>query len=345
MFKSQFGLSVYVSVFNEQKEFLEKIKGKKTPIFTSLHISEEVTETYVQEVEEMCAWLHQNGFWLMADVSPITLEIFEEDTLSSLAHRLHLDNLRLDFGFDLEEVNNKNPDFSLSFNASTILGENQPEEKALYMHNFYPRPETGLDSEFFHSLNSLIREKKGEIIAFIAGDYQKRAPLYEGLPTLEHHRKLAPYTQFVELIREYAVDKVFLGDINLSTRELKLIQSYLDEPIIQIPVRLTKEAEYLYHKKLTVRVDSPNSLIRVQESRQYAQQGPAISSKNTIERVKGSITMDNKMYQRYSGEVQITKKDYPADDRVNVVGYIDERYQPLLNQISNGEAFKLIPTE
>lgn len=344
MSRSQFGLSVYVSVFNEQKELLEELKGQSTPIFTSLHISEEMTDSYVHDVEEMCKWLYENKFWVMADVSPVTLEVFGEDTLASLAYRLHLDSLRLDFGFDLDEMKQMDLDVNLSYNASTILGEAQVKENAMYMHNFYPRPETGLDQEFFSSLNESIQEYNGKILAFIAGDCRKRGPLYEGLPTLEHHRFLAPYTQFVELVREFSVDKVFLGDISLSLFELDLIQSYLAEPIIQIPVELTDDtADLLYDKKFTVRVDSPKTLIRVQESREYAQQGPPIDKKNTLQREKGSITMDNKKYKRYSGEVQITKKDYPSDERVNVIGHIEEKYLPLLDQLVNGEKFKLIP--
>lgn len=343
MSKQTIGFAVYVSSFKEQQPFLKKLKGQNTPVFTSLHLNEEVTDSYIKDVEEMCEWLHQNSFWVMADVSPLTLERFEEDSLASLASRLHLDNLRLDFGFNLITIEKDNQDFTFSYNASTILNEKVENSNAFYMHNFYPRPETGLDVEFFRSLNQRIKKSSGQILAFISGDEEKRGPIYEGLPTLEAHRYLSPYAQFVDLVKNHRVDKVFLGDIKMSEFELDLIIEYLDHPVIQIPVKLATEHHNLYHNRYTVRVDSPNTLIRVQESRQYAQQGKVIEPDYSVQRVKGSVTIDNKHYKRYSGEVQITKSDYPKDRRVNVIGQIKKEYQLLIDNLHNGEKFMFVP--
>lgn len=340
--KQIFGFAVYVSSFKEQRPFLEKLKDQHTPIFTSLHLSEEVTDSYIQDVEEMCNWLHENNFWVMADVSPSTLERFEEDSLASLASRLHLDNLRLDFGFDQKEIEKEIQDFTFSYNASTIFKQEVVESKDLYMHNFYPRPETGLDTAFFTSLNKRIKEKSGQILAFISGDAEKRGPIYEGLPTLESHRYLSPYAQFIDLIKNHKVDKVFLGDIKMSEFELDLIIDYIENPIIQIPVTLPAEYHYLYHEQYTVRLDSPSTLIRVQESRQYAQEGKVVEPKNTMQRVKGAVTIDNKYYKRYSGEVQITKAEYPKDERVNVIGQIKKDYHLVIDNLQNGDRFLFV---
>ncbi|MDN6161928.1 MAG: MupG family TIM beta-alpha barrel fold protein, partial [Atopostipes sp.] len=62
------GISVYVSNFKKQKIFLKKFNGKETSVFTSLHITEEMTDSYIEDVEEMCDWFHQKDFWLIADV-------------------------------------------------------------------------------------------------------------------------------------------------------------------------------------------------------------------------------------------------------------------------------------
>ena len=69
----------------------------------------------------MCEWLHENGFWIMADVSPLTLERFQEESLSSLSRRLHLNNVRLDFGFDLDKLKREELAVSFTYNASTLL--------------------------------------------------------------------------------------------------------------------------------------------------------------------------------------------------------------------------------
>ncbi|MFO8069226.1 MAG: MupG family TIM beta-alpha barrel fold protein [Alkalibacterium sp.] len=342
MFDRSFGFAVYVSAFKRQRPFLEKFKNQNTPIFTSLHLNEEVTESYIKDVEDMCEWLHENDFWVMADVSPLTLERFEEDSLATLAHRLHLDNLRLDFGFDLTELKKEKYDLSFTYNASTLLNQDIEESKDYYMHNFYPRPETGLDEAFFTALNKQIKEKSGKTLAFISGDEEKRGPLFEGLPTLEAHRYVSPYAQCVDLIKRYKMDKVFLGDIKISDYELDLILKYLDDELIRLPVELPEELHYLYHERFTVRVDSPSTLIRVQESRQYAQAGKHVEPSNTLERLKGSVTMDNERYKRYSGEVQVTKADYPEDERVNVIGRISEPYHLLLKNLKNGEQFMFV---
>ena len=52
--------------------------------------------------------------------------------------------------------------------------------------------------------------------------------------------------------------------------ELNLILDYLEDELIRIPVKLQEEYQNLYYNKYTVRVDSPNTIIRVQESREYA---------------------------------------------------------------------------
>ena len=340
---NNFGLAVYVSSFETQKPMLEKLARRKVPIFTSLHIGEEVSDTYVKDIQEMCDWLHASEFSIMADVSPYTLERFKVDSLADLVDRLHLDNLRLDFGFDIQSLADELQEVTLTFNASTILGEMETLEESFYMHNFYPRPETGLDEELFEKLNRQIREKKGQLLAFISGDEKKRGPIFEGLPTLEHHRYLAPYTQYVDLIQNYKMDTVYLGDLSLSGKQLELILHFQEDGIVRLPVTFEKKNEHLYNQLFTVRVDSPSGLIRVQESREFAQSGKAISPKETMERVRGTITMDNERYKRYSGEVQIMRKDYPKDERVNVIGELSSQYLLLLDNLKNGEQFMFVP--
>lgn len=337
------GFAIYVSAFEQQLPMLEKLKGQNFPIFTSLHIGEEVFDNYVAKVEAMCQWLHENDFYIMADVSPYTLERFEETSLAALVQRLHIDNLRLDFGFDHQSLANDLKGVDVTYNASTILGEMKTQADAAYMHNFYPRPETGLDAELFERLNRSIQEIGGKTLAFISGDQEKRGPIFEGLPTLEQHRHLAPYAQYIDLVCHYEMAAVYLGDLSLSDQQLDLILTYLEDHLIRLPVELAAAHEDLYHQKFTVRVDSPTGLIRVQESREFAQTGKAIEPNNTIERPRGTITIDNARYQRYSGEVQVMKDDYSADERVNVIGQLAEAYHLLLDNLENGQQFIFVP--
>lgn len=335
------GLSVYVSTFETQKPILKELAGRNVPVFTSLHIGEEINESYIEDVDNMLQWLKTNDFYVIADISPYTLKYLNKATLKELVESYNIDNIRLDFGFekiDLVKLDN----IDITYNASTLLLDENILPNKFYMHNFYPRPETGLSSRQLLELNDNIKKYEAKAIGFLTGDEQKRGPIFEGLPTLEGHRSVAPYAQFVDLIKTYKMDIGFVGDVLISNRELELIQAYLSENIILLPVKLDDEFSEILNKEFTVRIDSPENLIRVQESREYAQQGDLIKSKQTIERLKGSITIDNENYARYSGEIQITKDDFKADNRVNVIGFIPEAYHLLLNNLKNGEKFKFV---
>ena len=56
-------------------------------------------------------------------------------------------------------------------------------------------------------------------------------------------------------------------------------------------------------------------------------------------RNRGTITIDNEKYLRYSGEIQIMKENFEADERVNVIGHINEGYESILECISRGKKF------
>ncbi|WP_260676129.1 MupG family TIM beta-alpha barrel fold protein [Parageobacillus genomosp. 1] len=82
------------------------------------------------------------------------------------------------------------------FNASTMTEEEGDEIAACDVnwnhieawHNFYPRPETALAKDTGVEKNNMLRQKGlRKIAALIAGNKEKRGPLYEGLPTLEAH--------------------------------------------------------------------------------------------------------------------------------------------------------------
>lgn len=339
MFK--LGFSIYVSHFEKQKESLLKLKDKNIPIFTSLHIEEEVDDLYLEKVTSMCQWLKKNGFYLIADVSPKSLDFLSMNNLKELVYQLGLDNIRLDYGFDNGEIAQLE-DIDVTYNASTVTNVESSSSEALYMHNFYPRPETGLSDRQLKSLNQTINRIKGKKAAFISGDHILRGPIFEGLPTLEKHRTSAPYVQFVDLIKNFDVDIVFVGDLMLSDSQLDLILSYIEDGVVKIPVEWYDDKGdngSLTNQVFTVRVDSPDQLLRVKESREYASARESIEPFRTTERVRGSITRDNKKYSRYSGEIQILKTNLPSDERVNVIGYIPNQYHLILELLNNGDQF------
>ena len=63
---------------------------------------------------------------------------------------------------------------------------------------------------------------------------------------------------------------------------------------------------------------------------------------NTVERVRGSVCINNSQFGRYAGELSIAKKDMPADERVNVVGCISKKSMELLDLIDQNIGIKLM---
>lgn len=343
------GLSLYLSAFDNQKEMLEELKGSEYYVFTSFHIQEELNNIsdYQNKAVAMCKWLKEKNFKIIGDVSPKTLKFFNYENILDFASDLNIDILRLDYGFSDDEILEIAKTHSVCFNASTI-DENLVDKiinigsKVYALHNFYPRKETGLDETLFTSINQKLVNKGIEVFAFIPGDELKRGPLYDGLPTLEKHRYMLPYISYLDLFINYGIKTIFVGDVKISKLQYQLIEDYRKDNIIKIPVNFYEDFMYLYNQEFTIRIDSPYSIMRLQESREYSCSGEKQEPFNTITRKKGFITMDNKKYQRYSGEIQIIRESLPQDDRVNVIGEINKDYLSLIYCIKNGQKIKFI---
>lgn len=342
------GYSVYLSNFENIKEQLPSLYKEGSTVFTSFHVSEEFDSSYIERAEQMCSFLSHIGYKIISDVSRKTIEFFQVDNLVDFAHKMKIDILRIDYGFTEEEIIELAAQIPLCINASTLTAEAagriSRDAAALYaMHNFYPRPETGLDREQFLTRNQMLQEFGIKIFAFIEGDLEKRGPIYEGLPTLEEHRKTAPYAAYIDLLHNYNIDTVFVGDGIISRYEADLIDCYCQDNIISLPVSFLCQYKNLYQQTYTIRADSPRWLMRLQESREYSCFGQEIKPDNCIPREIGAVTVDNLRYQRYSGEIQIIKEPLAMDERVNVIGKVSKSYHLLLPNISNGTKIRFIP--
>ena len=341
------GFSLYLSSFSAQCSALRGWAGTGAPIFLSLHISEEFGPDFCRRAEEVCHTLADQGFRIIADVSVKTCQQFGCSDLTQLASHLRLWALRIDYGFGREEIGAMAKKMPIVLNASTttvedaraIAGEGR---QVFAMHNFYPRPETGLDEDLLRDTTRQLQEAGLKVFAFIPGDTLRRGPLHEGLPTLEAHRNLIPSAAFADMTLRFGMDGVFLGDPGLSETESARISRFCREDILSIPAVLLPEYDHLYEKVFTCRVDSPKWLVRFMESRQYSCPGEAVKPGNCVERTRGCITIDNENYGRYSGELQMIRSDLKADSRVNVIGQVAENALLLMDCIKGGQKFTLV---
>lgn len=341
------GFSLYLSSFAAQCSALGGWSNTDTAVFLSLHISEEFDDTYCRRAEEMCHTLADMGFRTIADVSVKTRSQFGCVDLVELARRLRLWAVRIDYGLTVDEIVAVAAQIPVVINASTVSPEDARRIAAggaqvFAMHNFYPRPETGLDEDYLLETTRQLQATGLKALAFIPGDTQKRGPLFEGLPTLEAHRNVLPSAAFVDLAQRFGVDEIFLGDPGISETEAARIARYCRDDIISIPVALDEQYTYLYDRVFTCRVDSPKGLVRCQESRTYSCQGGLVEPYNCTRRHRGVVTIDNRLYGRYSGEIMVIRSDLPADPRVNVIGTVPLPAHLLMDNIRRGQQFTFV---
>ena len=341
------GYSLYLSTFAAQCPALRGLADSGAPVFLSLHISEEFDASFCARAEEACHALADMGYRIIADVSVKTVAQFGCADLTELAEKLRLWALRIDYGFSVSEIQAMAEKMPIVLNASTTTVEAARAIAAkggcvMAMHNFYPRPETGLDEDYFREITESLRQAGLKVLAFIPGDARKRGPVFEGLPTLEAHRHILPSAAFADLALNYGLEAIFVGDPGISRTEIDRIDRFCREGILSIPCEIQEDWQYLYDQVFTCRIDSPKRLVRFQESRIYSCQGPTTEPANCVPRTRGSLTIDNLRYGRYSGEIMLIRSDLPADDRVNVIGHVPENALLLLDLIGRGRKFTLV---
>lgn len=339
-----YGRSVYLTGFDKEN-FTDSQAAQM--YFTSFHIAEEFSPDYPKRAEELLSTLKESGKKIVIDISPRGIAQLGYGSLKEFAEKNKECVIRCDFGFSEKEIFEAAKAAEIGINASTFEAEQVKRLKKagaeiVALHNFYPRPETGLDAAFFQTRNAFLKEMGITTGAFLSGDGKRRGPLFEGLPTLEEHRNLPPYVQYAELTEKYGIDLVFTRDDGCSDEQEQLIYRMQKDGILYLPIRLLENDQGFYQRIWTVREDSPCKLARLLESREYATAGKRIEPKNCIERTAGSITIDNERYLRYSGEIQIMREDFPASEKVNVIGKLEKEYLPLLKLLTGKRKIQFV---
>lgn len=350
------GVSIFLNEGSEHtwESYLQEMKQiGMTGIFTSLHIPEDDPSVYKARLRALGQLAKKYQLDLVADVSPKSFSYLgcDWDTAGELI-AWGVTGLRVDYGMEEKVIADLSHVMKVALNASTIteetiqrikeLGGNLKQMEA--WHNYYPRAETGLGLDAFNHKNQWLHQLGVEVMAFIPGEEMLRAPLYERLPTLEKHRYSSCFSAFVELDCNIWIDHVYIGDPGLSNHAIEQFKQYHEQKIFLLGVNFLEENSDLstmFYQQHTNRIDAARDVIRSQNSRSYASKGNnTVKPMNCLERPRGTVTIDNQLYGRYMGEIQITKVDLPQDERVNVIGYIDETDIPLLDYMEGGASFR-----
>ena len=152
---------------------------------------------------------------------------------------------------------------------------------------------------------------------------------------------MRPLEAYLELVQDCGVDKVLIGDISASLESMQEVAS-ASRGIIPLRYKsfiTDKEVLKVVEQVHTNRLDPARDVIRSVESREGNR--VVLQPMHTIVRKKGSITIDNELYGRYAGEMQVATHDLLVDEKVNVVGIVVEEDVSLLPYIGAGKMFQL----
>ncbi|MNN53730.1 hypothetical protein D3C81_1685040 [compost metagenome] len=141
---------------------------------------------------------------------------------------------------------------------------------------------------------------------------------------------MSPFAGYLELVYECFVDHVLIGDLSVSPWTMQQFLAW-NEGTVLLGVEEQRPShvwEGVHHN----RPDIARDVIRSEEARHHFR--GSILPEHTVERPTGALTIDNDKYIRYCGEFQIVLCPLPADERVNVIGYVIPSDIPLLPFLS-----------
>lgn len=348
-----YGISVFLGeeITNQTRTYIQEMRRIGFEgMFTSLHIPEDDTRLYAERLKELGRIAKVNQMKLMVDISGDALirAGFSFEKLEEIM-AIGVTGLRMDYAISNQKIAEASQIIEIGLNASTIT-EKDIEELTYYKadftnfqawHNYYPRPETGLSSQFFNSKNSRLREAGFHVFAFVPGNGELRGPLEEGLPTLEKHRYINPLAAAIELKEDFGIDGIYIGDPMVSERTRHQFEEYNHKNLISMEVAdIGSEYYKLILGDHTNRQDEARDVLRSADAR-FRDKVRILPEKVQLRQL-GSVTVDNELYGRYMGEIQVVLKELPVDKKVNVAAKIVADDHSLLKVIKAGSAFKLI---
>lgn len=336
------GYSIYTGLDDYPLEKnLEYLKlGKKYGvefIFSSAHIQE--ANSAFDDLQQIVNEAAKLGMKLIIDVSKPMMDRFKMPE--------NLYSLRLDYGFTKEDIVelSKTSKCKIELNASTLsketidrlieMGLNVQNVRTSF--NFYPKLYTGHDIEFAKEKTDLFKSYGFTVLAFIPSHAGFRPPMYEGLPSVEAHRKMSTALAIEEL-KSIGVDEIAFGDAYVSEEELSILQKHqVEEIILPFTPADNMPAEFMSHLDgvFGSRSDYNDLMLRCTSKRGKEE----IQSFNTIERNVNDVTIDNSGFARYKGEINIITKPLEKDPRVNVIGKV-ELTEIIVKCIKRGHKFR-----
>lgn len=359
----QFGFSIYPENYSleESKAYIDLLGryGARRMFMSLLQLGGDTQEA-LQLYRDLIAYARQLGIVVIADLSPSFIEAQGwQKSLIEEAHGLGLTGIRLDEALPLEEIVSltQNPyGLKIELNLSTdkvlltkLLASEANRDNIVACHNFYPHAYTGLSEEHFLEMSSFYHQEGIQTAAFVTAQSATEGPwpLSEGLPTLEEHRNQTLPLQIAWLKATGLIDCILISNQFISEEELQSIQTVLNEDTISLMVDieegLTPVEREIVAFDHVYRGDISAYVLRSTMPRVvYKDASVPARSDQAIPVGRGDILIDNDLYGRYKGELQIALKEFSISPKVNKVGRISPDYLPLLGFIKPWQEFKLV---
>ncbi len=337
------GISLYLSTAEEKNEEIiaRAADAGIRCAFTSLHIPEEGRMNINDAARNLLSTCKRYGLELILDVGPDMAEDLGCSSLYDLEN-WGVTHIRLDDGYSPQQAAELSHAFHIVFNASTVsareiaLWEKSGADLTRFTacHNYYPKPWTGLSLEHVARINRRLKMHGFQTMAFVPGDETLRGPLYEGLPTIEEHRRSRDIMKnALELFMDADCDMVLVGDIDLSENSWT-IWADISAGFVSLPVEMDSRYNYLAEMIHHDRRDFSDYIFRSVESRSLSVPGQALlEPAQQTESAVGDIRFSNSEYKRYQGELEIARTPLPPDGKINVIGHLKKdalKYLPYL---------------
>ena len=168
-------------------------------------------------------------------------------------------------------------------------------------------------------------------------------PVEEGLCTLEMHRDWEITSAAKWLWATELIDDVIVANSFASEEELKAL-SEIDPYLLTLDCELmTGDTEIERHIVLEephlVRGDSSDYVLRSSQSR-ITHRGDHFAPHDTLPIERGDILIDNSLYTKYAGELQVALLPMENSGKTNVVGRVIEQDRPLLGLLKPWQKFQ-----
>ncbi|MDK6371125.1 MupG family TIM beta-alpha barrel fold protein [Aerococcus urinae] len=337
------------------ENYLTKLKkfGFKRIFISLLQIND--TETFIK-YQKILGFLKNEDFQVVADVNPDVLNRlgWSEDLIGKL-NNYGINIIRLDEAPSLKylaELTHNNHEVKIELNMSThpeILREliemGADKNNITGSHNFYPKRYTGLSEKHFKAMTKFFRDYGVETSAFVNSPCSNEGPwpLAEGLCTLEDHRYKNLNYQINYFKALGNIDNVIVANQFMSEEEMKLLSDAVEKPVTfqaQLKNDISTIEREIVESMHVYRGDISHYVIRSSNSRVKYGNSDIKPIKQSKKVHKGDIMIDNNLYKRYKGELQIALTPFEVSDKTNIVGQIDSDYIPLLENLKPWANFK-----